>query len=71
MAISIAINIKCNMLEEKLWNKNADEHFNKFSKNIVFRQIYFHSSTSSNQIKSNQIRNGSELERGHHYHFLQ
>jgi len=46
------------MLEEKLWNKNADEHFNKFSKNIVFRQIYFHSSTSSNQIKSNQIKLG-------------
>jgi len=46
------------MLEEKWWNKNADEHFNKFSNNIVFRQIYFHSSTSSNQIKSNQIRLG-------------
>jgi len=58
MAISIAINITSNMLEEKWWNKNADEHFNKFSNNIVFRQIYFHSSTSSNQIKSNQIKLG-------------
>jgi hypothetical protein len=42
------------MLEEKLWDKETDEHIDKFTKDIVFSQSYFHFDQNTRlQIKSN------------------